>query len=303
MSTVIEVDSLTKRYGSTVAVHDVSFSVEQGEIFALLGPNGSGKTSTVECLQGLRARDGGQVSVLGVDPQREPAKLRHRLGSQLQDSDLPDRIRVGEALELFASLAPGSVDWRLLLDQWGLSAQRRTAFASLSGGQRQRLFVALALVSEPEVVFLDELTQGLDPAARRVAWDLIRAIRERGSTVVLVTHYMDEAETLADRVAVIAGGRVTALGTPTELVAGAGAGVVVRFSEPRDVRWLNGLETVDTVDQQGAAVTVRGHGPVLALVAAALVGRGIVPLDLRVERPTLEDVFLHLTDPDTASVA
>ncbi|MBW3638593.1 MAG: ATP-binding cassette domain-containing protein [Actinobacteria bacterium] len=161
-------DQLTKRYGSPVAVHDVSFSVERGEIFALLGPDGSGKTSVVECLQGLRVRDGGGCACSGADPQREPAKLRHRLGRQLQDSACP--IRVGEALELFASLAPGSVDWRLLLDQWGLTAQRRTPCASLSGGQRQRLFVALALVSEPEVVFLEELTQGSGPggpAARR----------------------------------------------------------------------------------------------------------------------------------------
>src|SRR5688500_15964123 len=194
MGSVIEVDNLRKRYGSHVAVEDVSFQVRQGEIFGLLGRNGAGKTTTVECLQGLRRADGGRVRVLGLDPQRQTQQLRRRLGCQLQEAALPDRLKGGEALDLFASLAPQGAGWPVLSVRWGLAGKQRASFASLSGGQRRRLFVALALVNDPEVVFLDELTQGLDPAARRVAWGLIGAIRERGATVVLVTHYMDEAE-------------------------------------------------------------------------------------------------------------
>jgi ABC-2 type transport system ATP-binding protein len=212
---VIEVEHLAKRYGSVEAVSDVSFQVAKGEIFGILGPNGAGKTTTVECLQGLRRRDGGQVRVLGLDPQHDAASLRRRIGCQLQESALPDRIRVWEALDLFAT---GGTDPRTLMDQWGLTDKARTAYADLSGGERQRLFVALALVNDPEVVFLDEMTQGLDPAARRVAWQLIRRIRDRGATVVLVTHYMDEAEKLCDRLVVVDHGRVIASGTPTELI-------------------------------------------------------------------------------------
>jgi ABC-2 type transport system ATP-binding protein len=170
MGSVIEVDNLRKRYGAHVAVEDVSFQVRQGEIFGLLGRNGAGKTTTVECLQGLRRADGGRVRVLGLDPQRQTQQLRRRIGCQLQEAALPDRLKVWEALDLFASLASALTDWRVLMDQWGLTGKRTASFASLSGGQRQRLFVALALVNDPEVVFLDELTQGLDPAARRVAW-------------------------------------------------------------------------------------------------------------------------------------
>lgn len=216
---VVEVAHLTKRYGSTAAVADVSFTVARGEIFGILGPNGAGKTTTVECLQGLRRRDGGDVRVLGLDPQHDAARLRRRIGCQLQESALPDRLKVWEALDLFASASQTSTDWRALMDQWGLAGKAKTAFANLSGGERQRLFVALALVNDPEVVFLDEMTQGLDPGARRVAWDLIRQIRDRGATVVLVTHYMDEAEKLCDRLIVVDRGRVIAEGSPAELIA------------------------------------------------------------------------------------
>src|SRR3990172_8079277 len=213
MTNVIEVEHLKKTYGSTVAVEDVSLEVAQGEIFGLIGRNGAGKTTTVECVQGLRRPDDGRIRVLGLDPQSEGQALRRQIGSQLQESALPDRIKVWEALDLFASFVPGASDWRALMEQWGLADKRNAAFASLSGGQRQRLFVALALVNDPEVVFLDEMTAGLDPAARRVAWGLIRAVRDRGKTVVLVTHYMDEAEQLCDRVAIIDRGRIAALDT------------------------------------------------------------------------------------------
>ena len=296
MTAIIEVEHLAKRYGDTVAVADVSFTVEAGEIFGILGPNGAGKTTTVECLQGLREPSGGELRVLGLDPQRQAAELRRQIGSQLQESALPDRLKVWEALDLFASLAAGGQDWRALLDEWGLTGKARSTFASLSGGQRQRLFVALALLNNPKVAFLDELTQGLDPAARRDVWELIRAVRERGTTVVLVTHYMDEAEQLCDRLAIVDGGEVIALGTPGDLIARSAKGVRVRFStEASDVSWLREVDCVEAVTQRGRAVEVTGRGPVLALAAAALVGRGIVPDDLRADRATLEDVFLELT--------
>jgi ABC-2 type transport system ATP-binding protein len=297
MGAVIEVNNLRKWYGSQVAVEDVSLQVHRGEIFGLLGRNGAGKTTTVECLQGLRRADGGRVRVLGLDPQRHTQQLRRRIGCQLQEAALPDRLKVWEALDLFASLAPGGSDWQALMDQWGLADKRAASFASLSGGQRQRLFVALALVNNPEVVFLDELTQGLDPAARRVAWELIRAIRQRGATVVLVTHYMDEAEQLCDRIAVIDGGRVVATDTPQGLIARFGGPTRISFTaDGHDTGFLQGMAQVQAVRRHGERIEAEGTGPVLALVAAGLVARGIVPADLRVDQATLEDVFLRLTD-------
>jgi ABC-2 type transport system ATP-binding protein len=297
MGAVVEVNNLRKRYGSHVAIADVSFQVRQGEIFGLLGRNGAGKTTTVECLQGLRRPDGGRVRVLGLDPQRHTQQLRRRIGCQLQEAALPDRLRVWEALDLFASLAPGGNDWQVLMDQWGLTDKRTASFASLSGGQRQRLFVALALVNDPEVVFLDELTQGLDPAGRRIAWGLIRAIRQRGATVVLVTHYMDEAEQLCDRIAVVEGGRVVATDTPQGLITRFGGPIRISFTpDGHDVRFLEGVAHVQAVRRRGQRIEAEGTGPVLALVAAELVARGLVPADLRVEQATLEDVFLRLTD-------
>ena len=292
----VEVAHLSKRYGETVAVEDVSFSVAPGEIFGILGPNGAGKTTTVECLQGLREPDGGRVRVLGLDPHRQTSQLRRRIGSQLQESALPDRLKVWEALDLFSSLAPAGRDWRTLLDQWGLGGKARSSFASLSGGERQRLFLALALVNQPEVVFLDELTQGLDPAARRIAWALIREIRERGTTVILVTHFMEEAEQLCDRLVIVDRQRVVATGTPQELIARSERGIRVRFSTAQEeLGWLADVDHVQRVSHQAQHVEVEGSGPVLALVASALVAHGIVPVDLRVEQATLEDVFLELT--------
>lgn len=293
---VIEVEHLHKRYGRTVAVEDVSLEVGAGEIFGILGPNGSGKTTTVESVQGLRRPDSGRVRVLGLDPAQDVTALRRRIGSQLQESALPDRLRVWEALDLFASLAPGGVDWRFLLEQWGLAEKAKAPFASLSGGQRQRLFVALALVNDPAVVFLDEMTQGLDPAARRVTWDLIRAIRERGTTVVLVTHYMDEAEELCDRIAILQRGRIVSAGTPGELIARSSKPVRIRFSaDHKDHSWLANVDYVSDVSQRNGRVEVGGSGPVLALVAAELVARGIVPADLRADRASLEDAYLELS--------
>jgi ABC-2 type transport system ATP-binding protein len=233
--------------------------------------------------------------VLGLDPTTQGTELRRRIGSQLQESALPERIRVWEALDLFASLAARSEDWHQLLRDWGLEDRRDASFADLSGGQRQRLFVALALVNRPEVVFLDEMTTGLDPAGRRVAWELIGEIRERGATVVLVTHFMEEAERLCDRIAVLHRGRVVAAGTPAEITAAHGGGTRMRFAAyGHDVSWLDRVPHVEAVLRTGARVEVTGSGPVLPLVAAALVEHGIVPADLRVEQPTLEEAFLRL---------
>jgi ABC-2 type transport system ATP-binding protein len=296
MTSIISVQNLRKTYGKTVAVDDISFEVAEGEIFGLLGPNGAGKTTAVECLQGLRNFDSGNIQVLGLDPRREAQALRRRIGSQLQESALPDRIKVWEALDLFASVAPDALDWHALLEQWGLAEKRKASFGSLSGGQKQRLFIALALVNNPSVVFLDEMTTGLDPAARRVAWELIRAIRERGTSVVLVTHFMDEAENLCDRLAIVNRGKIIASDSPQGLIARHTSEVRVIFTtEKTDLPWLDKVPGVKKVTARGQRVEVEGGGPLLALVAAALVEHGIVPADLRVEQPTLEDVFLKLT--------
>jgi ABC-2 type transport system ATP-binding protein len=293
---IIEVRNLRKTYGTTIAVDDISFEVNESEIFGLLGPNGAGKTTTVECLQALRRPDSGTIRVLGLDPRTQAQALRRRIGSQLQESALPDRIRVWEALDLFASVAPDASDWHILLEQWGLAEKRKASFASLSGGQRQRLFIALALVNNPRVVFLDEMTTGLDPAARRVAWDLIRSIRDRGTTVVLVTHFMDEAEKLCDRVAVVDRGNIVASDTPQGLITRYASEVRVVFStDQADLAWLDEIPEVSNVTRTGPRVEVEGRGAVLAMVAAALVEHDIVPSDLRVEQPSLEDVFLKLT--------
>jgi len=294
---VVRVEHLQKRYGSVVAVEDVSFSVARGEIFGILGPNGAGKTTTVESLQGLRRIDGGSVNILGFDPIHDAGEIRRRIGSQLQESALPDRIKVWEALDLFSSLNRQGSDWETVMEQWGLSEKRTAAFGTLSGGQQQRLLVALALVNNPQIVFLDEMTTGLDPSSRRIAWNLIRQIRDGGTTVVLVTHFMDEAESLCDRLIVIDRGMVVAEGTPQGLIGRFGGGVRVRFTfdGTAEVRWLEAVPCVTAVSRDRDRYEVRGNGPVLAYVAAALVERGIVPTDLRVERTTLEDVFLALT--------
>ncbi len=296
MSTIIDVHNLRKVYGDVVAVEDVSFDVQEGEIFGMLGPNGAGKTTTVECLQGLRHVDGGTISVLGFDPRTQATSLRRHIGSQLQESALPDRMKVWEALDLFSSVSSEGRDSRVLLQQWGLGEKRKASFANLSGGQRQRLFIALALVNNPRVIFLDEMTTGLDPAARHVAWDLIREVRQQGTTVVLVTHFMDEAERLCDRLAIIDHGRVVAQDTPHGLIANnVRESRVVFTADHEDLSWLNGVPGVRTVVHSGPRIEVTGTGPLLALVAAALVEHGIAPLDLRVERPSLEDVFLKIT--------
>lgn len=293
---VITVEHLSKSYGQVVAVRDASFQVERGEIVGLLGPNGCGKTTTVECLQGLRRADGGTIRVLGYDPGRQAAQLRLHIGSQLQESALPERIKVWEALRLFSSLARGGPPWETVMREWGLADKRDASFAGLSGGQRQRLFVALALVNAPELVFLDEMTTGLDPASRRVAWGLIERVRDQGATVVLVTHFMDEAERLCDRVLVLGDHRIIAEGTPVALIERFGGATEVSFTAEGDFAFLAKVDGVERVEHSGRRVLVRGTGPLLALVAAELVRHGCAPADLSVRRATLEDVYLALTD-------
>ncbi len=297
VGTVIAVEHLAKRYGELQAVADVSFEVRQGEIFGLLGPNGAGKTTSVECVQGLRTPDSGDVDVLGLDPTRHASALRERIGAQLQESSLPQRLRVGEALALFSSFQAGGPPWRSVMQDWGLEAKERAAFGSLSGGQRQRLLVALALVNDPEVVFLDEMTTGLDPAARRSTWELVERIRARGTTVVLVTHFMDEAERLCDRLAVVAAGRVVATGTPAELVAAHSDGVTVTFTAAEaDVGFLEAVPGVRRVEVVGDRVSVHGGTEVPPHVGKALVDRGLTPSDMDIERASLEDVYLRLVE-------
>jgi ABC-2 type transport system ATP-binding protein len=296
MDNALTVRDLRKRYVDTNAVDGVSFEVKTGEVFGIIGTNGSGKTTTVECAQALRRPDSGSVQVFGIDPHADRARLRSVVGSQLQESELPDRLRVWEALDLFAAISPASADWRELLADWGLVDKRNTAFAKLSGGQRQRLLVALALVNRPRLVFLDEMTTGLDPAARRVAWDLIEQIRARGTTVVLVTHFMDEAERLCDRLAVFQQGQVIAEGSPQELIDAHAGNATVHFTtDAADLSWLAEARGVQRIDRAGSRVTVHGAGPLLAYTAAALVDHGIAPADLRTERKSLEDAFLALT--------
>jgi ABC-2 type transport system ATP-binding protein len=297
MTTAISVDRLRKTYRDVIAVDDVSFHVQRGEIFGIIGPNGSGKTTTIECLQGLRTPDAGDVSILDLDPRTQGEALRRRIGSQLQESALPERIKVWEALDLFVTARAASRRWQEVAEEWSIYHRRNAVFANLSGGERQRLFIALALITDPELVFLDEMTTGLDPAARRVAWSLIKSVRDRGATVVLVTHFMDEVEHLCDRLAVFRDGRVLTVGSPSGLVQQHGNERTVRFSTTAtDLSWLSAVTGAESYEQQGEHVTVRGRDALLAHVAAALVARGQAPTDLRVEMPTLEDVYMGFVE-------
>jgi len=298
---LIEVRDLTKRYGSTHVLRGVSFSVRRGELFGLLGTNGAGKTTTVEILQGLRRADGGSVDVLGLDPGRAGDRLRRLVGSQLQDAALPDRMRVGEAIDLFASLHPAPRPLRELAEEWQLTHLWKRPFSALSGGERQRLFVALALVGCPEVVFLDELTQNLDPVGRRRTWDVVRQVRDAGTTVVLVTHDVEEAERLCDRIVVLNRGRVVADGTPAAIVESLGGAVRVQFTDPRiDLRPMRHLPGVVSVERHGSTVHVEGTGAVLAHVGAHLVAKERPAEDLSAHRPTLEDRFVALTEESSS---
>lgn len=289
MAPAITVENLRKVYGDLVAVDSVAFQVHEGEIFGMVGPNGAGKTTTIECTEGLRRPDGGGARVLGMNPQRDGYELRERIGVQLQEATLPDRIKVWEALDLFAAFYRRSVDWRPLLEQLGLAEKRNSSFGKLSGGQKQRLFIALALLNDPELVFLDELTTGLDPQARRAMWDLVRNIRQQGKTVFLTTHFMEEAERLCDRVAIIDHRKIVALDTPENLISSLGAEnrVVFSLTGPFDEELLHAIPSVTRVEQVGERVVVYGQGDGLVSgVVNALESGSVRFRDLRTEQPS-----------------
>lgn len=300
---VITVRRLTKAYDGRTVVDGLDLDVRRGEVLGIIGANGAGKTTAVECLQGLRRPDAGEIRVLGLDPQRDADRLRPLLGSQLQSSGLPDRIRVSEAVDLFAG--PHAVDRDLLLAQFGMAHKRRAPYAGLSGGERQRLFLVLALLNGPDVVILDELTQGLDPAARRDVWSAVAQLREAGTTVLLVTHELTEAEALCDRVVAMRDGRVLDHGTPAELVGRHGGGVTVRFTPPDPdtgsvatvLQQLNRLPGVGHVTRDRDEIVVRGDRSAIAHVGCWLVATGRpVPPTLRVDIPDLEQALLTLLD-------
>jgi ABC-2 type transport system ATP-binding protein len=296
---VIRVSGCRKTYGRTVAVDDVSFEVRDGEIFGLIGPNGAGKTTTLECVEGLRVPDRGSISVLGLDPFRDVYRLQQRIGVQLQQAQLQKRIKVWEAVDLWASLyRKSAADGDRLLDQLGLAEKRDAWFMTLSGGQKQRLFIALALINDPDVVFLDELTTGLDPQARRAIWELVRGIRARGKTVFLTTHLMEEAERLCDRVAIIDHGRIVDIDTPEGLVARhcPERTVVVTTADLNAADRFRALPRVDDVVSQGERHTIRGRGDDLVTHVIDCVSEHRVRVtDFRTIVPNLEDVFLRLT--------
>ena len=294
----VAVTHLRKSYGSLVAVDDVSFSVAEGEIFGILGPNGAGKTTTVECVIGLREPDAGTIRLLGLDPRTDPDELHEVVGVQLQDSAFPDKLRVGEIFDMYRSFYRSPADTTELVEALGLAGKRRDYYRSLSGGQRQRLSVALALIGGPRVAVLDEMTAGLDPQARRDAWRLIEQVRDRGTTILLVTHFMEEAERLCDRVALIDGGRIIALDTPAGLVARAKRGKTVRFvpSGPFDESLLTGLAEVTRVERDGRHVVVTGTGELVNAVVLALNAAGVEARDVRLDAASLEDAYVRLTE-------
>jgi ABC-2 type transport system ATP-binding protein len=293
----VEVAHLRKAYGSLVAVDDVSFTVTEGEIFGILGPNGAGKTTAIECAIGLRRPDAGTIRLLGLDPHADQDQVHEIVGVQLQSGALPAKLRVGEILEQYRSFYRDPADVSQLLDVLGLAAKRGDYYRSLSGGQRQRLSVALALIGQPRLAFLDEMTTGLDPQARRDTWELIEQIRGRGVTIVLVTHFMEEAERLCDRVALIDRGRVVALDTPARLAAQARGGKTVRFlpSGPFGDQLLTGLPEVRRVDHDGQHVVVTGTGELVNAVILALHAAGVTAREVQLDSSNLEDAFVKLT--------
>ncbi len=295
---VIEVAGLSKSYGALRAVDGVTFEVFQGEIFGLIGPNGAGKTTTMECIEGLRSPDAGRVSVLGLDPIREMVPLLNRIGVQLQEAQLQKRITVREAVGLWSSLYPRPLDGHQLLTQLGIESKSHSRFMTLSGGQKQRLFIALALINDPEVVFLDELTTGLDPQARRAIWDLVRGIRDRGKTVFLTTHLMEEAERLCDRVAIIDHGRIVDIDSPEGLVRRhcPERTIVIGTADAQAADVLGRVAGVESATREAAGVIVRGRSvDVMTGLIQCLAEQHITVTDFRTVVPTLEDVFLKLT--------
>ncbi len=298
MDNIVEVRDLVKTYKDTRAVDGISFSVQKGEIFGMVGPNGAGKTTTIECIEGLRNQDEGTVRVLGMDPGKEGYKLKERIGIQLQQSALPDRMKVWEALDLFSSFYPKKVNWEELLVQLELAEKRKSVFSKLSGGQKQRLFIALALLNDPDIVFLDELTTGLDPKARRGIWDLVLGLKERGKTVFLTTHFMEEAERLCHRVAIVDQGKIVALDTPENLIHSLETNFSVVFTvrSAFDKGRFENIPGVTQVEKLDDRVTIKGkEDGLLSKIVNTLDTENILFRDFRTEQPTLEDVFLTIT--------
>jgi len=298
-NSILQVENLVKRYGEVEAVRGVSFSVEEGEVFGLLGPNGAGKTTTVEILEGLRTLDSGRVSVCGLDPQRDPDALKQEIGAALQATALPDKMRVIEAIRLFASFYKRHRDPQELLKRFGLDDKKNSFYSQLSGGQKQRLALTMALVNDPRVCFLDEPTAGLDPQVRREIYDVIEELRHDKKTVLLTTHYIEEAERLCDRVAIIDHGKVIALGTPRELKARSGGTtrIEVRLSKPASDGILKSLEgVVDTRELDGAYV-LHSHRPPQTIVSLVkqLEAQDNELVSLEIATPSLEDVFIEMT--------
>ena len=306
--TVIQVAGLRKSYAGLTVLDGVTFAVEHGEIFGILGRNGAGKTTVVEILEGLRRPDAGSVRVLGVNPWRERRRLSESIGVQLQSAQLPDNLRVDEALRLYASFYARPTDWQVLLEEWDLVRIRSRRYAKLSGGQRQRLMIALALVGQPEIVFLDELTTGLDPTARHTTWELVRRLRDIGVTVVIVSHLMDEVDYLCDRVAVLDQGSIATVDSPAALIDRLGGARAIRFSlvdrgGTVDVEFLRHIPGVMNVRRVGRSVTVTGRRDIALRVEAALSVRGIPIADVRVSDTTLEDAFIALADQSDGRAA
>ena len=293
----VEITHLRKTYADIVAVDDISFSVAEGEIFGILGPNGAGKTTTAECLLGLRTPDAGSIRVLGLDPAVDLDELHVIVGAQLQQSALPGKLKVSEILDLYRSFYSEPADVDDLVEALGLAAKRNDYYRSLSGGQRQRLSVALALIGRPKLAVLDEMTTGLDPGARRDAWELIERVRNGGVTIILVTHFMEEAERLCDRVALLDSGRIAALDTPAGLTALASGGKQLRFmpSAPFDDRLLTELPEVRTVEHNGSHVIVTGAGQLVNAVILTLATVGVSARDVQLDSWRLEDAFVKLT--------
>ena len=297
----IRATDVTKRYGSLTAVDGVSLEVHPGEIFGIIGPNGAGKTTFMECLEGLRRPTSGTIDVLGEDPSHPTKRWRERIGVQLQTAALPPKITVNEAMALFASLYSDPADTGQLLEELGIATKGRSYVDKLSGGQRQRVFIALALVGKPDVVFLDELTTALDPQARLAMWDVVRSIRQGGATVVMTTHYMEEAEALCDRVAVIDAGRLIALDTVPGLIASVTKGTKVQLRTSRQLGSgiLDKIDGISDVLIAGTSVSMlwSGTGSPQAAIAA-IEATGLTVTDIRTSSPGLEDVFLALTGRD-----
>jgi len=295
----IEVLNLTKSYGDVVALRGVTFSVNEGEVFGLLGPNGAGKTSTVEIVEGLRRQDGGSVSVCGLDPQTSGDQFKYITGAALQATALPDKMRVHEALDLFGSFYPRRRGTKELLARFGLEEKRNAFYSQLSGGQKQRLALAMALVNDPRVVFLDEPTAGLDPQVRREIYDIIEELKKDKKTVLITTHYIEEAERLCDRVAIVDHGKVIAMGTPRELKQRSASvtRITVRMAKPETNGALGKLEGVSECRTQAEdylLYSTRVPRTIVALVKH-LEEQNNELVSLEIAAPSLEDVFLELT--------